>query len=284
METNLSPNLALKLSLNENYFTEKLMGISSTEFKLFISNWKGFDLYFPLLKTRIRTHFLWMETNLRLDMALKLAPDKNYFTEELIGISLTEFRLFISNWKIFDLYFPLLETRKCSCFLRMETNLSPNLALKLSLNENYFTERLMGISLTEFKLFISNWKGFDLYFPLLKTRIRTHFLWMETNLRLDMALKLAPDKNYFTEELIGISLTEFRLFISNWKIFDLYFPLLETRIRTSFLWMETNLRLNLALKLSLNENYFTEKLMGISLTEFKLFISNWRRFDLYFPC
>ena len=38
----------------------------------------------------------------------------------------------------------------------MKANLSPNLALKLAGNENYFTEELIGISLTEFKLFLLN--------------------------------------------------------------------------------------------------------------------------------
>ena len=35
--------------------------------------------------------------------------------------------------------------------LQIETNLSPNLGLKLSTKENYFTEELTGISLTQFK-------------------------------------------------------------------------------------------------------------------------------------
>ena len=52
MKVNLSPNLALKLASNDNYFTEELVGILWTEFKLFSSNWKRFDFYFPLLKPK----------------------------------------------------------------------------------------------------------------------------------------------------------------------------------------------------------------------------------------
>ena len=52
MKAYLSPNLALKLAPNKNYFTEELIDILWTEFKLFISNWKKFDLYFPLLKAK----------------------------------------------------------------------------------------------------------------------------------------------------------------------------------------------------------------------------------------
>ena len=52
MKAKLSPNLTLKLAPNENYFTEELVGILWTEFKLFISNWKRFDLYVPLLKAK----------------------------------------------------------------------------------------------------------------------------------------------------------------------------------------------------------------------------------------
>ena len=41
--------------------------------------------------------------------------------------------------------------------------------------------------------------------------------------------------------------------------------------------------MKLVLKLASNENYFTEELVGILWNEFKLFISNWNRFDLYLP-
>ena len=51
-------NSVLKLSPNENYFSEELVGILWTEFKLFISNWKRFDLYLPLLKPKNRVRFL----------------------------------------------------------------------------------------------------------------------------------------------------------------------------------------------------------------------------------
>ena len=58
MKSNLSQNLALKLVSNENYFTEELLGILWIEFKLFISNWKRFAPYFPLLKTKKQARFL----------------------------------------------------------------------------------------------------------------------------------------------------------------------------------------------------------------------------------
>ena len=41
--------------------------------------------------------------------------------------------------------------------------------------------------------------------------------------------------------------------------------------------------MNLVLKLSPKENYFNEELEDILWTEFKLFSSNWSRFDLHFP-
>ena len=50
-------NLVLKLSPNKNYLTEELVGILSTEFKLFISNWKRFDPYFSPLKTKKGLNF-----------------------------------------------------------------------------------------------------------------------------------------------------------------------------------------------------------------------------------
>ena len=45
-------NLVLKLASNENYFTEELVGTLWTQLKLFISSWKRFDLYLPLLKAK----------------------------------------------------------------------------------------------------------------------------------------------------------------------------------------------------------------------------------------
>ena len=51
-------NLVLKIAPNENYFTEELVSILWTEFKLFISNWKRFDLYLALLKPKNRARFL----------------------------------------------------------------------------------------------------------------------------------------------------------------------------------------------------------------------------------
>ena len=56
--------------------------------------------------------FFWMKVNLSQNLALKLAPNDNYFTEELVGILWIEFKLFISNWKLFGSYFPLLKPKK----------------------------------------------------------------------------------------------------------------------------------------------------------------------------
>ena len=56
---------------------------------------------------------------------------------------------------------------------------------------------------------------------------------MKANLS-QKALKLCPDDNCFTEELVGILLTEFKLFISNWSRFDLYLPLLKPKTRFVF--------------------------------------------------
>ena len=108
----------------------------------------------------------------------------------------------------------------------MKVNLSQNLALKLASNDNYFNEELVGILLTEFKLFISNRSRFDLYFPLLKpeNRLVFFFFWVKVNLSQNLALKLASNDNYFTEELVGIIWIKFKLFISNWKIWPVFAP------------------------------------------------------------
>ena len=46
-----------------------------------------------------------------MTLVLRLSPNKNNFTE-LVGILWTEFKVFDSNWKRFDLYFPLLKPKK----------------------------------------------------------------------------------------------------------------------------------------------------------------------------
>ena len=154
MKANLSQK-AMKLGPNDNCFTEELVGIILTEFRLFISFWKRFDLYFPFLKPKKRALFFffyfWMKSNLSQNLALKLASNENYFTEELLGILWIEFKLFISNWKRFDpYYFPLLKTKKRAHFLlpflqskwkyeSMKPNLSQK-AMKLAPNDKYLTE------------------------------------------------------------------------------------------------------------------------------------------------
>ena len=87
-----------------------------------------------------------------MNLALKLSPKENYFIEELVGILWTELKLFISNWSRFYLYLPLLKPKNgIFFFFWMKADFSPNLALKLASNENYFIEELVGISWIEFK-------------------------------------------------------------------------------------------------------------------------------------
>ena len=79
-------------------------------------------------------------------------------------------------WQLFS----IAKAKKLSSFFTsllpkhesMKANLSQK-AMKLGLNDNWGTGRYL---LIEFKLFISNWKRFDLYFPLLKPKNRAHFL------------------------------------------------------------------------------------------------------------
>ena len=94
-------------------------------------------------------------------MKANLSQKAMKFTEELVDISWVELKLLISNWKRFDFYFPLLKPKNWARFLllkpkheSMKVNLSQK-ALKLASNDNW------GI---ELKLFISNWKRFDLDF------------------------------------------------------------------------------------------------------------------------
>ena len=82
------------------------------------------------------------------NLALKLAPNDNYFIEELVGILWIEFKLFISNWKRFHPYFPLLITKKPAGFLLpfrqckcKYESMKPNLSQKVT-KVNYFTKEL----------------------------------------------------------------------------------------------------------------------------------------------
>ena len=74
-----------------------------------------------------------MKANLSPNLALKLAPNENYFTEELVGILWIEFKLFISNWKRFCLFLPLLKAKKTRSFF---TSLTQNLLMKANLSAN----------------------------------------------------------------------------------------------------------------------------------------------------
>ena len=70
----------------------------------------------------------------------------------------------------------------------------------------------------------------------------------------NLALKLAPNDNFSTEELVGILWTEFKLFLSNWKRFDCYFSLLYVSM---YEWKHESMKANLsqkAMKLAPNDN------------------------------
>ena len=95
----------MKLASNDNW------GI---EFKFFISNWKRFDLYFPPAKAKKPRSFLlpfyqskWKYESIKPNLSQKAMK----FTEELFG------KLFISNWKRFDCYFPMLKPKNWARFL-----------------------------------------------------------------------------------------------------------------------------------------------------------------------
>ena len=95
------------------------------------------------------------------------------FTEELVDISWVEFKLFIFQLKeIWPLFSPTKAKKPRSFFNSLDESMKPNLSQKAM----KFTEELVDISWVEFKLFISNWKRFDLDFPLLKPKKWAHFL------------------------------------------------------------------------------------------------------------
>ena len=99
MKANLSPNLALKLSPNENYITKDLVGILWTELKLFISNWMRFDLYLPLLKTKKRCSFfisLLPTANHTAKLQLDI-PEKTCFCIVYIYIIYTKYVVISEN-------------------------------------------------------------------------------------------------------------------------------------------------------------------------------------------
>ena len=69
-------------------------------------------------------------------------------TEELFVISWIEFKLFISNWKWFDCYFPLLKPKKWACFLN-EIKSQSKFGLEVGPNDN--------TSLRNLNLNLMNW-------------------------------------------------------------------------------------------------------------------------------
>ena len=88
-----------------------------------------------------------------MNLALKLSPNKT--TEELVGISWTEFKLFIQTEADLISIFPCYKAKKLgSFFTSLDESMKANLhqkAIQLGPNDTYFTEELVGISWIEFK-------------------------------------------------------------------------------------------------------------------------------------
>ena len=64
-----------------------------------------------------RTGSFFNESKSQSKFGLVVSSNDNYFTEELVNILWIEIKLFISNWKRFDLYLPLLKLKNRACFL-----------------------------------------------------------------------------------------------------------------------------------------------------------------------
>ena len=97
MKPNLSQK-AMKLGPNDNWGNGRYLWI---DFMLLISNWKRFDPAKAkkmelVIFTSLPPKYESMKPNLS-QKAMKLGPNDNCFTEELLGISWIEFKLFISN-------------------------------------------------------------------------------------------------------------------------------------------------------------------------------------------
>ena len=94
-----------------------------------------------MLKPKNRAHFF---TSLDESMKANLSQKAMKFTEELVGISWIEFKLFISNWKRFDLYFPLLKPKKQrSFFFFLNESFCMKYQSKRPPNDNCFTGRYL---------------------------------------------------------------------------------------------------------------------------------------------
>ena len=138
---------------------------------MLISFWKGFELYFPLLKTKKLARFLlpfhqskWKHESMKANLSqkvLKLASNDNYFTKELIV-----------NW-ILVVYFklkeiwPLFSTAKDKKTGSFFTSLPPK-QMRTWKYEGKSQSKGLEVSFQwqllhwgiEFKLFISNFKRF----------------------------------------------------------------------------------------------------------------------------
>ena len=115
-----------------------------------------------------------------MNLALKLPPKENYFTEELVGILWTEFKFFYIKLKqIWSLFAPAKAKKNGFIFFFffwMKAIPSPNLALKLAPNDNHFTEYLMNwIQVVYFKL-----KQIWLLFSIAKAKKPSSFLLNES--------------------------------------------------------------------------------------------------------
>ena len=257
-------NLVLKLSPNENYFTQELVGILWTGFRLFLSNWNRFDLYFPLLKPKKPLFFYESKSQSKFGLEvssqwklLHWGPSRYLMNWiQVVYIKLKQI------WPLFS-----IAKAKKELFFFNESKSQSKFGLEVSsqwklLHWGPGRYLMNWIQVVYFKL-----KGiWPLLAPAKAKKTSSLFftslppnLWMKSNLSANLALKLAPNDNSFTEELVGILWTEFKLFISNWKRFDLYFPLLKPKNRARFLlpvrqskWKHESMKANLSANLTLN--------------------------------
>ena len=236
-----SPNLALELDPNDNYFTEEPIGVLWIEFKLFISNWKRFDPYFPLLTKKNGLVFYFpsakfesMKANLS-QKAMKLAhwgtsyklwskkigtAQKMMLDHVLIKLGVQKnyyglFRSFIAG---------LLQKKMISCIISI---------FKASIIKTVLLHRCKKIGTVAIAVLCTSLLSTWAHNKNHKSKIMERASKLSVNIS-QKALKLGPNDNCFTEKLVGILWTEFKLFISNWSRFDCYLPLLKPKKRVSF--------------------------------------------------
>ena len=119
-------------------------------------------------------------------------------TEELLGTHELNSRSLFQTERDLTSIFPCQSQNTELFFTSLDESMKPNLsqkAMKLSPNDNRGTVRNSWI---EFKKFISNWKRFDLYFPLPKPKYwaRFYFSWWKYQTKSQpKAMKLSPNDN-----------------------------------------------------------------------------------------